>query len=132
MTRGMFKNFDLGALRRNKRIAFYFRYPLYHSEFHELRDPKTGRLIGRFAAKPIYGRLTRDGRVDRSAGFNGQVAVIFVPAHTRSAPSAQLLLARMSKAKVILPDGRRNWPAIRATAEQSVRRHLMAKQTEDR
>lgn len=128
----MFKEFDLGALRRNKRIAFYFRYPLYHSEFHELHDPKTGHLLGRFAAKPLYGRLTRDGRVDRSAGFNGQVAVIFVPARARSAAAAQLLLARMAKAKVILPDGRRNWHAIHAAAERSVRRHLQAKQTEDR
>ncbi|MGE5264846.1 MAG: hypothetical protein ACM3S0_15815 [Acidobacteriota bacterium] len=132
MTRGMFKDFDLGALRRNKRIAFYFRYPLYHSEFHELHDPKTGHLLGRFAAKPLYGRLTRDGRVDRSAGFNGQVAVIFVPARARSAGAAQLLLARMAKAKVMLPDGHRNWHAIHAAAERSVRRHLQEKQNEDR
>src|SRR5512135_582973 len=124
MTRSMFKDFDLGGLRRNKRIAFYFRYPLYHSEFHELHDPKTGHLLGRFAAKPLYGRLTRDGRVDRSAGFNGQVAVIFVPARARSAAAAQLLLTRMAKAKVILPDGRRNWHSIHAAAERSVRRHL--------
>lgn len=132
MTRGMFKDFDLGALRRNKRIAFYFRYPLYHSEFHELHDPKTGHLLGRFAAKPLYGRLTRDGRVDRSAGFNGQVAVIFVPARARNAAAVLLFLARMSKAQVTLPEGRRNWPAIRATAERSVLRHLKVKQIGER
>ncbi len=121
---GAFKNFDLGALRRNKQIAFYFRYPLYHSEFRELHDEATGRLLGRFAAKPLYGRLTKEGKVDRSGGFNGQIAVLFLPARSRTAEAAQLFLARMPKERVTLPNGRRNWPAIRNAAEQAVRRRL--------
>ncbi len=120
----MFKDIDLSALRGNKRIAFYFRYPLYHSEFRELHDTKTGRLLGRFAAKPLYGRLNKEGRVDRSAGYNGQIAVVFVPARARSAEAVELFLARMPKTDVTLPNGRRNWTAIRDAAERAVRRRV--------
>lgn len=119
----MFKNFDLGALRRDRQMAFYFRYPLHHSDFRELVD-SDGRLLGRYAAKPLYGRLTAKGQVDRSAGFNGQVAIIFIPAKARSAKSAQLFLTRMSRERVTLANGKRNWPAIRAAAERALRKSL--------
>jgi hypothetical protein len=119
----MFKNFDLSALRREPRIVFYFRYPLYHGDFFELR--KQGRLLGRIAAKPLYGKLTPAGKVDRRGGFNGQIAVIFIPARARSARSAQLLLTRMPRERVTRPDGKRNWQAIRASAERAVRRKLV-------
>ncbi len=118
----MFKNFDLGGLRRVPGFAHYFRYPLHHGEFREVRDG--GRLLGRYAAKPLYGKLTEEGRVDRAAGFNGQIAVIFIPAQARTARSARLLLARMPRDRVTRPDGRRDWPAIRAAAERSVRRSI--------
>jgi hypothetical protein len=108
----MVKKFDVSALRRDPRIAYYFRYALHHRDFRELRDAD-GRLLGRFAAKPLYGKLTRAGRVDRSAGFNGQVAVIFIPARARTARRAKLLLTRMPRARVALPNGKRNWDAIR-------------------
>jgi hypothetical protein len=120
----MFKHFDLARLRRNPRIAFYFRYPLHHNDFRELRDEKSGRLLARYAAKPLYGRLTAEGRVDRSAGFNGQVAVIVVPAAARTAERAELLLTRLPRAQVVLPNGRRNWSAIRRAAERAVRRQV--------
>ncbi len=120
----MFKRFDLSRLRRDPRVAFYFRYPLYHKDFRELRDEKSGRLLGRYAAKPLYGRLTAEGRVDRSAGFDGQVAVIFLPAAARSAERAQLLLTRLPREQVVLANGRRNWGAIRRAAERAVRRRL--------
>ncbi len=123
----MFKNFDLGALRRDRSIAFYFRYPLQHSDFHELRG-STGRLLGRFAAKPLYGGLTPVGHVDRSAGFDGQVAIIFIPAGARTAQSAQLLLTRMPRERVTLPNGKRNWQAIRAAAERALRRKTIARE----
>ncbi len=87
-------------------IGFYFRYPLHHTDFREVRDE--GRLLGRYATKPLYGRLTPEGKVDRSAGYNGQVAVIFLAARARSVRSARLLLTRMSRSRVILPIGRRN------------------------
>ncbi len=118
----MFKNFDLSGLRRDPRIAYYFRYPLYHSDFIELRE--NGRLLGRIAAKPLYGKLTPAGKVDRRAGFNGQVAVIFIPARARSARAAQLFLTRMPRERVTLPNGKRNWAAIRAAAAQAVRKKI--------
>jgi hypothetical protein len=118
----MFKDLDLSELRRTPEIAFYFRYPLRHAEFREVRAE--GRLLGRYAAKPLYGRLTPQGAVDRAAGYNGQVAVVYLPARARSVRSARLLLTRMPRSRVALPDGRRDWPAIRAAAERAVRRAL--------
>ena len=82
----MFEDIDLEELRRVPKFAHYFRYALHHGDFRELRID--GRLTGRFAAKPLYGRLTRDGKVDRSAGFSGQIAVIFLPARARTATTA--------------------------------------------
>ncbi len=118
----MFKDVDLAALRRMPEIAYYFRYPLHHTDFHEVRI--ADRLRGRYAAKPLYGRLTPRGTVDRSAGYNGQVAVIFLPARARNVRTARLLLTRMPRSQVTLPNGRRNWPAIRVAAERAVRRAL--------
>jgi hypothetical protein len=107
----MFKDLDLAELRRMPAIAFYFRYLLHHADFREVRVE--GRLRGRYAAKPLYGRLTPEGAVDRSAGYNGQVAVVFLPARARSVHSARLILTRMPRTRVAVSDGRRNWPAIR-------------------
>ena len=113
---------DLTELRRQPGIGFYFRYPLKPTDFREVRS--RGRLLGRYAAKPLYGRLTSRGAVDRSAGYNGQVAVIVLPPRARSARTARLLLTRMPRRRVTLPNGRRNWPAIRMTAEKAARRAL--------
>ena len=112
------KAVDLAELRRLPRIAHYFRYPLRQGDFHELRVD--GHLRGYYAAKPLYGRLTPDGRVDRAGGFNGEVAAIFLPARARTAKAAKLVLTRMAPAAVTLPNGRRNWPAIRAAAERAI------------
>ncbi len=116
----MFQDLDLAELRHMPEIGFYFRYPLRHADFREVRTG--GRLLGRYAAKPLHGRLTPQGRVDRSADYNGQVAVIFLPARARSIRSARLLLTRMARQQVTRPDGRRNWPAIRVAAERAVRK----------
>lgn len=111
-------NIDLRALRRIPEFAFYFRYPLHHADFAQLR--LNGRLRGYYAAKPLYGKLKASGRVDRSAGFDGQVAVIFIPSPARSLKSAQLLVTRMPKSRVTRSDEKRNWPAIRAAAEAAI------------
>jgi hypothetical protein len=112
----MFEDIDLAALRRIPEIAHYFRYPLRHADFREFRFD--GRLRGRYAAKPLYGRLTPDGKVDRAAGLNGEIAVIFIPSRARTAQAASLLLTHLDRSCVVLPDGRRNWPAIRAASER--------------
>ena len=121
----MFEEFDLQALRRVPQLAHYFRYPLRHQDFHEA--PEQGRLLGRMAAKPLYGRLTVAGKVDRSAGFNGQVAVIFIPARARTPRAAELLITKMPRRRVTKASGRRNWEAIYAAAETAVRNYCAAK-----
>jgi hypothetical protein len=121
----MFEEFDLQALRRVPQFAHYFRYPLRHRDFHEVREQ--GRLLGRLAAKPLYGRLTREGKVDRSAGFNGQVAVIFIPARARTPRAAEVLITKMPRQRVTKAGGRRNWEAVYAAAEIAVRNHCVAR-----
>jgi hypothetical protein len=112
----MFQALDLAELRRVPGIAHYFRYPLHHGDFRELN--LGGRLRGHYAAKPLYGRLTSEGKVDRSAGFDGGIAVIFIPAGARTVWAAELLLTQIDPPSITLPDGRRNWPAIRKAAER--------------
>ena len=120
----MFKHFDLSVLRRDPQIRFYFRYPLHHEEFREVRDSKRGRLLGRIASKPLYGVLTPDGRIDRTKGYSGQIAIIFIPARARSARASRLLFTRIPREQVTLANGKRNWKAIRAAAEKAVRTKL--------
>jgi hypothetical protein len=112
----MLQDLDLAQLRRMPSIAHYFRYTLHHSDFREFR--LEGCLRGYYAAKPLYGRLTPEGRVDRSAGFDGGIAVVFIPAGARTAQAAKLLLTHIDPAHTVLPDNRRNWQAIRAAAER--------------
>jgi hypothetical protein len=121
----MFKEIKLARLRHDPKIGYYFRYPLHHGDFHELRS--NGRLVGRVAAKPLYGKLTPEGRVDRSKGFNGQIAIVFIPARVRSTRTAQLVLTRMPKDKVTTPEGKRNWKAIQPVAGRAVLKRLAAR-----
>ena len=120
----MVDDLDLDELRRAPRISYYFRYPLHRRDFHELlvRD----RPRGHYAAKPLYGRLTPEGRVDRSAGYSGDVAALFVPSEARTVDDVKLVLAHIDPRLVTLPAGRRNWPAIRAAAEDGIRQMLAA------
>lgn len=115
----MIDDIDLEALRCAPQISYYFRYPLHREDFRELKVRET--LRGHYMAKPLYGRLTPSGRVDRSAGYNGDVAALYVPAHARSADDARVLLTHIDPADVALPSGRRNWSSIRAAAEQKIR-----------
>jgi len=100
------------------RFRHYFRYPLHARDFHPLRGPR--RLLGYYSAKPLYGRLDARGRVDRSGGFSGEIAAVFVPSPAHSWRQAELLLARMPGQDVARADGRRNWPAINAAAERAI------------
>ena len=101
-------------------FAHWFRYPLHAQDFHALRAAVDARLLGYYAAKPLYGKLDAQGRVDRSAGFNGEVVAVFVPSPARSWKRARLVKARMPRKQVQRADGRRNWVAIRRAAEQSL------------
>lgn len=113
---------ELDAVRRDRRIGFYFRYRLHARDFRELRD-RAGELRGHYTAKPLYGRLTEAGRVDRSAGFNGRIAVLFVP-EPPAVDRARLLFTRMAPSRIATAGGTRNWPNIRAAAETALRREL--------
>jgi len=119
---GLPKSINLHSLRHHPRVAFYFRYPLYHNAFQPVKKNK--RVAGYFAAKPLYGKLTSAGKVDRASGFSGKIAIIFIPSPARSLKQAKLLFARMAKSQVTLPNGKRNWPALRQAAERAVRKKL--------
>ncbi|WP_193372366.1 hypothetical protein [Afipia carboxidovorans] len=114
----MIDDLDLEELRRVRRTSYYFRYPLHRDDFHELKVRET--LQGHYTAKPLYGRLTRSGRVDRSAGYNGDIAALYVPIEARKVDDARLLVTHMGSADVALFSGQRNWPAIRAAAEHEI------------
>jgi hypothetical protein len=108
-------------VRRQKEIAYYFRYPLHARDFFEIR--REGRLEGYYSCKPLYGKLTPEGRVDRSAGYNGQVAVIFIELPPRSVKSAKLLLTAIEPS-MITNEGKKNWKVIREAAEIRIREYL--------
>lgn len=120
----MLDDLDLGELRRIPRVSYYFRYRLHRRDFHDLHVQE--RLRGHYTAKPLYGRLTPQGRVDRSAGYNGDVAALFVPIEAQTVHDANLILTHIDPQRVTLATGRRNWPAIREAAEQSLREMLTA------
>jgi hypothetical protein len=120
----MLDDLDLDELRRVPRVSSYFRYRLHRRDFHELRVQD--RLRGHYTAKPLYGRLTPEGRVDRSAGYNGDVAALFVPIEAQMVHDASLILTHIDPQRVTLATGRRNWPAIREAAEHSIREMLAA------
>jgi hypothetical protein len=105
-------------------VRHWFRYPLHRHDFHALRDARARRLLGYYSAKPLYGTLDASGRVDRSAGFDGRIAGVFVPSPARSWVQAELFFAEMPKPEVARADGRRNWPAINAAAESALRDRL--------
>lgn len=100
----------------------WFRYPLHDHDFHPVRadTKRNGKLLGYYAAKPLYGKLDAQGRVDRSAGLNGEVIAVFVPSPARSWKRARLIRTRMPRERVRRVDGRRNWMEIRRVAEQAI------------
>lgn len=118
----MLDDLDLSELRRVPRVSHYFRYRLHRRDFHDLLVQD--RLRGHYTAKPLYGRLTPQGRVDRSAGYNGDVAALFVPIEAQTVHDASLILMHIDPQHITLATGRRNWPAIRGAAEHGIREML--------
>ena len=116
------RSLDPAGLARVPGFRHWFRYPLHAEDFHVLRDGT--RLLGYYAAKPLYGRVDARGRVDRSAGLDGRIAALFVPSPARSWARARLLLARAPRTQLRRADGKRNWPLIRSTVERALRRQL--------
>ncbi|MDI1252198.1 hypothetical protein [Thermomonas sp.] len=106
------------------RFRHWFRYPLHRHDFQPLCAVRDERLLGYYTAKPLYGLLDAAGRVDKSAGFNGEIAGVFVPSPARSWRQAELFFTKMPKAQVARPDGQRNWPAIHAAAEHALHERL--------
>ena len=60
------------------------------------------------------------------AGYNGDVATLFVPIEAQRVYDARLILTHIDPQRVTLATGRRNWPAIREAAEQSIHKMLAA------
>jgi len=116
------KHIDVNALRRDPQIRFYFRYTLHSGDFFTIRA--NNRVLGRATAKPLYGRLTPQGRVDRSRGFNGQIAIVFLPAHSRGLEPSKLLFTRIKRQVTTTAGRRRNWNAILAAAAAKIKRYL--------
>ena len=111
---------DWSQFDRDERLRHYFRYELHEADFLPATDGQ-GRPLGHFSAKPLYGRLDERGRVDRSAGFNGEIAIAFAEpedGHLR------LLFTRLPKEEIVRADGRKNWPAIREAARRRICEHL--------
>jgi len=106
----MIDDIHLDELRKARRIGYYFRYPLRRLDFHDLNIQN--RRYGHYTAKPLYGRLTPEGRVDKSAGFNGDVAVLFVPLTAQKADDVVLLIFHTTPKNIQLPSGKRNWKKI--------------------
>jgi hypothetical protein len=111
---------DWGQIDRDERLRHYFRYKLHEKDFRPAIDGQ-GRTLGHFYAKPLYGRLDERGRVDRSAGFNGEIAIaIAEPEDGR----LTLLFTHLPKEEIVRADGRKNWPAIREAARRRICEHL--------
>jgi hypothetical protein len=111
---------DWEQFGRDELFRHYFRYKLHEKDFRPAMDGQ-GRTLGHFYAKPLYGRLDDRGRVDKSAGFNGEIAIAFAePEEGR----LTLLFARLPKEDIVRPDGRKNWPVIREVARRRICEHL--------
>ncbi|MGN6328775.1 MAG: hypothetical protein ACTHL5_07530 [Rhodanobacter sp.] len=120
---------DLDALRRQRNIAYYFRYPLTAHDFHVLRVDDQPR--GHYASKALHSGLTPDGRVDRTTPYSGDIAALFLPLDARAPGDAELLLAHIDPQRIVRPNGSRNRPAIRDAAEACIRDTLRRRDTGD-
>jgi hypothetical protein len=105
---------------RDEQLRHYFRYKLHEKNFRPAIDGH-GRTLGHFYAKPLCGRLDEWGRVHKSAGFNGEIAIAFAePEEGRLI----LLFTHLPNQKIVRADGRKNWAAIREAARRRICEHL--------
>lgn len=121
----MIDDLNLDELRKANRIGYYFRYPLHRNNFHDLRI--NDHIYGHYTAKPLYGHLTPGGRVDKSAGFNGDVAVLFVPLAAKTTEDVRLFISHTAPKNIQLPTGKRNWRKINDVAVKFLTKHLEEK-----
>lgn len=113
---------DLGALRRDRKFSYYFRYPLNGHDFHPVRVDDS--LRGHYASKALHSDFTPDGRVDRTSPYNGDIATLFVPLEACTPGQTQLLLTHVDPGQIVHEDGTRNWAVIRGAAETRIREVL--------
>lgn len=118
----MIDDLDLDELRKTRRIGYYFRYPLHRNNFHDLKI--RDHIYGYYTAKPLYGRLTPEGRVDKSAGFNGDMAVLYVPLEAKTSDEVELFILHIAPKDIQLPTGKRNWKKINEVAVESITKRL--------
>jgi len=123
----MIDDLDLDELRKTRRIGYYFRYPLHRNNFHELKI--RDHIYGHYTAKPLYGRLTPEGRVNKTAEFNGDVAVLYVPLKAKTFDEAELFISHTAPKNIQLPTGKRNWKKINEVAVKSITRRLEENQS---
>ena len=114
----MIDDIDLKNIRKVRRIGYYFRYPLHRSDFHELT--LKGKLRGHYTAKPLYGRLTSEGRVDKSAGFNGDIAALFISLDAAHVQDVQLYITYTDPEEIQTKDGKKDWEVINRAAQQVI------------
>lgn len=110
---------DWGQFDGDEPFRYYFRYRLHEKDFRPAIDAQ-GRTLGHFCAKPLYGRLDHRGRVDKSAGFNGEIAITLVEPEEGH---LTLLFTHLPKEEIVRPDGHKNWPAIREAARRRICEH---------
>jgi hypothetical protein len=121
----MIDDLDLDELRKTRRIGYYFRYPLHRNNFHDLKI--RNHIAGHYTAKPLYGSLTPEGRVDKSAGFNGDIAVLYVPLKAATPDDTELFITHTAPGNIQLANGKRNWKKINETAEKYITERLEEK-----
>jgi hypothetical protein len=120
---------DLDALRQDRKLSYYFRYPLNGHDFHPMR--MDDRLRGHYASKALHSAFTPEGRVDRNSSYNGDVAALFVPLEACTPAETRLLLTHVDPGQIVRENGTRNWTVIRGAAEACIREVLRRDDAEE-
>lgn len=111
---------DWDTFDRDHQFRHYFRYKIHEEDFRPATD-REGRTVGHFFAKPLYRRLDERGRVDKSEGFSGEIAIAFAESEQGH---LTLLITRLPAAKITTANGKKDWPAIREAARRRICEHV--------